>query len=67
GDRGFLEVLTPFGVDTSVNHAIVVDDHVELVSKYKCSECGYEGATFKIQGRIEDKEGLGCSSLVEWI
>jgi hypothetical protein len=67
GDRGFLEVLTPFGVDTSVNHAILVDDYVELVSKYKCSECGYEGATFKIQGRIEDKEGLGCSSLVEWI
>jgi len=67
GDRGFLEVLTPFGVDTSVNHAIMVDDHVELISKYKCSECGYEGATFKIQGRIEDKEGLGCASLVEWI
>jgi hypothetical protein len=67
GDRGFLEVLTPFGVAASVNHAVLVDDLVELVSKNKCHECGYEGDTFIVEGRIEDKEGLGCSSLVEWI
>ncbi|MFX1489042.1 MAG: hypothetical protein ACFFBI_07835 [Promethearchaeota archaeon] len=67
GDRGFLEVLTPFGVAASVNHAVLVDDLVELVSTNICHECGYEGDTFIIEGRIEDKEGLGCSSLVEWI
>jgi hypothetical protein len=67
GDKGFLEVLTPFGVAASVNHAVLVDDLVELVAKNKCSECGYEGDAFTVQGRIEDKEGLGCSSLVEWI
>ena len=67
GDNGFLEVLTPFGVATSVNHAILVDDQVELVSINRCPECGYEGDTFLVQGRIEDKKGLGCSSLVEWI
>ncbi|MFX0007516.1 MAG: hypothetical protein ACFFA7_09200 [Promethearchaeota archaeon] len=67
GDKGFLEVLTPFGVATSINHAVLVDDLVELVSKNKCHECGYEGDTFTVEGRIEDKEGLGCSSLVEWI
>ncbi|MFX1388751.1 MAG: hypothetical protein ACFE9Z_01655 [Promethearchaeota archaeon] len=67
GDKGFLEVLTPFGVAASVNHAILVDDLVELVSKNKCPECGYEGDTFMVHGRIQDKEGLGCSSLVEWI
>ena len=67
GDKGFLEVLTPFGVAASVNHAVLVDDLVELVSKNKCPECDYEGDTFMVQGRIEDKEGLGCSSLVEWI
>ncbi|MFX1497493.1 MAG: hypothetical protein ACFFBH_08200 [Promethearchaeota archaeon] len=67
GDKGFLEVLTPFGVDASVNHAVLVDDIVELVSKSKCLECGYEGDTFLVQGRIKDREGLGCSSTVEWL
>ncbi|MFW9772603.1 MAG: hypothetical protein ACFFEO_10650 [Candidatus Thorarchaeota archaeon] len=67
GDQGFLEVLTPFGVAASVNHAIVVDDLVELVSKRRCPECQYEGDAFLVQGRIKDKEGLGCSSTVEWI
>lgn len=67
GDKGFLEVLTPFGVAASVNHAVLVDDIVELISKSKCPECGYEGYTFLVQGRIRDKEGLGCSSTVEWL
>jgi hypothetical protein len=67
GDRGLLEVITPFGNSASVNHAIVVDDLVELVSTDKCSECGYEGATFRVLGRIEDKEGIGCSSVINWI
>ncbi|MBD3197516.1 MAG: hypothetical protein GF317_20855 [Candidatus Lokiarchaeota archaeon] len=67
GYRGVLEVLTPFGVDCSVNHAIVVDDLVELVSKNKCHECGYPGTSFIVHGRIKDQEGLGCSSTVEWI
>ena len=67
GDRGFLEVLTPFGVAASVNHAVIVDDLVELVSKNKCPECGYEGDSFIVHGRIEDKQGLGCSSILEWI
>ena len=67
GDRGFLEVLTPFGVAASVNHAVIVDDLVELVAKNKCPECGYKGDTFIVHGRIEDKTGLGCSSILEWI
>ncbi|MFX1379766.1 MAG: hypothetical protein ACFFA4_11820 [Promethearchaeota archaeon] len=67
GDRGLLEVLTPFGVAASVNHAIIVDDLVEIVSKNKCTECGYEGDTFIVHGRIENKQGLGCSSILEWI
>ena len=67
GDRGFLEVLTPFGVAASVNHAVTVNDLVEIVSKNKCPECGYEGDTFIVHGRIEDKKGLGCSSILEWI
>ncbi len=67
GDRGLLEVLTPFGVAASVNHAIIVDDLVEIISKNKCPECGYEGDTFIVHGRIENKKGLGCSSILEWI
>ena len=67
GDRGFLEVLTPFGTSASIKHAIVIDDLIELVSKNNCSECGYEGSTFRILGRIKKNEGLGCSSLISWI
>ncbi len=67
GDKGFLEVLTPFGVSASVNHAVTVNDLVEIVAKNKCPECGYEGDTFLVHGRIEDKKGLGCSSILEWI
>ncbi|MFX1277958.1 MAG: hypothetical protein ACFFA3_00975 [Promethearchaeota archaeon] len=67
GDRGLLEVLTPFGVEASVNHAIIVDDIVEIVSRNKCPECGYKGDTFLVHGRVENKEGLGCSSILEWI
>jgi hypothetical protein len=67
GDQGLLEVMTPFGVNTVVNHAILMDDLVEVVSTTKCPECGYEGAAFKVYGRIKDREGLGCSSTVEWL
>lgn len=67
GDRGFFEVITPFGTSAAVTHAVLVDDLVELVSKNKCPECGYEGATFRILGRIEKREGLGCSSIMTWV
>jgi hypothetical protein len=67
GEKGFLEVLTPFGVHASVNHAVVIDDVVELVAKDKCPECGYEGAAFLVYGRLKDQKGLGCSSTVEWL
>ncbi|TFF96902.1 MAG: hypothetical protein EU547_05795 [Promethearchaeota archaeon] len=67
GDQGFLEVLTPFGSNASVKHAIAVDDHVELISKNRCPECGYEGDTFRILGRLEEREGMGCSSIISWV
>jgi hypothetical protein len=67
GKKGFIEVLTPFGVDASVNHAVAIDDVVELVGKNECPECGYEGAAFLLYGRFKDQKGLGCSSTVEWL
>ena len=67
GDRGFFEVITPFGNSASVNHAILIDDLVEITSKDKCPECGYEGTTFRVLGRIENKEGMGCSSIMTWL
>ena len=67
GDRGLLEVITPFGAEASVNHAILVDDSVELISMDKCPECGYKGTTFRILGRVVDKEGIGCSSIITWL
>ncbi len=67
GDRGFLEVLTPFGSSATIKHAVIVDDNIELVSKNSCPECGKEGATSRILGRSEQSEGIGCSSLISWI
>lgn len=67
GDRGVLEVLTPFGGSASVKHAMMVDDHIELVFKHKCPECGYEGDTFRVLGRMEQSKGLGCSSVMTWV
>ncbi len=67
GEFGLLEVLCPFGVNASTNHAVLVDDLTQFISKDKCPECGYEGSTFRVQGRIEDRQGLGCSSLIEWL
>lgn len=67
GEIGFLEVLTPFGVSASVNHAIIIDDVVQLISKKKCPECCYPGATFRVLGRLKNQKGIGCSSFVKWI
>ena len=67
GEEGLLEVLTPYGVNGSINQAVLVDDIVELISKNKCPECGYKGATFRIIGRLKNAQGKSCSSLIDWI
>ena len=66
GERGVLEAITPFGVNGSINMAVVVDDIVELVSKKKCPDCGYEGATFRVIGRTKEAPGQSCSSIIDW-
>ncbi|NVM01777.1 MAG: hypothetical protein HWN67_05555 [Candidatus Helarchaeota archaeon] len=66
GERGVLEAITPFGVNGSINIAVVVDDIVELVSKKKCPDCGYEGATFRVIGRTKEAPGQSCSSIIDW-
>ncbi|MHA2288362.1 MAG: LuxE/PaaK family acyltransferase [Promethearchaeota archaeon] len=67
GEEGLLEVLTPYGVNGSINQAVLVDDIVSLVSSNKCPECGYEGATFRILGRLRNAQGKSCSSLIDWV
>ncbi|MFX1275386.1 MAG: hypothetical protein ACFFAH_02995 [Promethearchaeota archaeon] len=67
GEEGLLEVITPYGVNGTINQAVLVDDIVELISKNKCSECGYQGATFRILGRLKNAQGKSCSSLINWI
>ncbi len=67
GEDGLLEVITPYGVNGSVNQAILVDDIVELISKDKCPDCGYQGATFRIKGRLKNAQGRQCSSLIDWV
>ncbi|MHA1269572.1 MAG: LuxE/PaaK family acyltransferase [Candidatus Helarchaeota archaeon] len=65
--EGLLETITPFGVNGCVNQAVLIDDIVEIISLNKCPECGYEGATFRIIGRLKDSQGRGCSSIIDWI
>jgi len=67
GEEGLLEVITPYGVNGTINQAVVVDDIVELISKTKCPECSYQGATFRILGRLKNAQGKSCSSLINWI
>ena len=67
GEEGLLEVLTPYGVNGTINQAVLVDDIIELISKNKCPECGYKGATFRIIGRLKNSQGKSCSSLIDWI
>lgn len=67
GMEGLLEVITPYGVNGSINQAVLVDDIVELISKKKCPECGYEGATFRVIGRLTDAQGRSCSSIIDWL
>ncbi|TFG25664.1 MAG: hypothetical protein EU529_00190 [Promethearchaeota archaeon] len=66
GEEGLLEVITPYGVNGSINQALLVDDIVEIISKKKCPECGYQGAVFRIIGRLENAQGKCCSSLINW-
>ncbi|TFF95708.1 MAG: hypothetical protein EU547_07230 [Promethearchaeota archaeon] len=67
GEEGLLEVITPYGVNGSINQAVLVDDIVELISKTKCPECGYHGATFRVLGRLKNVQGKSCSSLFNWV
>ena len=67
GEEGLLEVITPYGVNGTINQAVLVDDSVELISKNKCPECGYQGATFRVIGRLESAQGKSCSSLINWL
>ncbi len=67
GMEGLLEVITPYGVNGSINQAVLVDDIVELIAKNKCPECGYEGATFRVLGRLKNAQGKSCSSIINWV
>ena len=66
-ETGLLEVITPYGVNGTINQAVLVDDIVELISKNKCPECGYQGATFRVIGRLKNAQGKSCSSLINWL
>lgn len=67
GEEGLLEVITPYGVNGSINQAVLVDDIIELVSSKQCPDCGYKGATFRILGRLKNAQGKSCSSLINWV
>jgi hypothetical protein len=63
GTPGVLEMITPYGVDSYSGVAVLLDDIVRVENWERCSECGREGATFRIIGRLTPSIGKGCSSL----
>ncbi|MFW9818163.1 MAG: hypothetical protein ACFFE5_01030 [Candidatus Thorarchaeota archaeon] len=67
GMEGLLEVITPYGVNGSINQAVLVDDIVELIAENKCPECGYEGSVFRVLGRLKNAQGKSCSSIINWV
>ncbi|MDX1799117.1 MAG: hypothetical protein R3255_10750 [Candidatus Lokiarchaeia archaeon] len=67
GMEGLLEVITPYGVNGTINQAVLVDDIVELITESKCPECGYEGAAFRVLGRLKNAQGKSCSSIINWV
>jgi len=63
GEPGVLELITPYGVNSYAGVAVLLDDLVQVENWERCTECGREGAIFRIVGRLTPSIGKGCSSL----
>ncbi len=68
GERGLLEVLTPYGITGNSSVAVMVDDIVKLLGDNDsvCPECGYKGAHFIHMGRQSPPDGQSCSSILDF-
>ncbi|MFX1256944.1 MAG: hypothetical protein ACFFAN_03730 [Promethearchaeota archaeon] len=65
GEAGILELITPYGVNSYAGVAILLDDIIQVENWNKCTECGREGAIFRVVGRLTPSIGKGCSSLFD--
>lgn len=67
GERGLLEVLTPYGVDSHAGVAILIDDILELIDVDDGLDCGYSGRQFRFIGRAKSAEAKGCGIIAaDW-
>ncbi|MBD3228981.1 MAG: hypothetical protein GF329_12400 [Candidatus Lokiarchaeota archaeon] len=61
--RGVLQAITPYGVNTYAGHSILLDDIAEILNFNRCEECGRENViVFRIIDKLTPEIGKGCSS-----
>lgn len=65
GDKGFIEVLNAYGTSAFAGASVLVDDMAEIVDENKCPDCGYEGMTIRILGRVSGAEAKGCGATLK--
>lgn len=63
GDRGLLEVLSPYGAHSYAGVAILIDDIIEIV-EVDDLPCEHDGPLFRIIGRAKGAEAKGCGMIV---
>lgn len=62
GQRGLIQMLNAYGTSSFAGASIIVDDIGEIVSRDRCPECGYNGMTIRIIGRVKGSEAKGCGA-----
>ena len=68
GERGLLEVVTPYGVDSYAGVAILVDDVLELVEAKEGPGCQLADHWYQFIGRAQGAEAKGCGVLAaDWV
>jgi len=67
-EKGLIEVLTPYGVDSYPGVAILIDDVLELVGAGDGPDCGFGDRWFHFVGRAEGAEAKGCGAMAaDWV
>lgn len=68
GERGLLEVVTPYGVDSYAGVAVLIDDVLELVEAGSSPDCGLADLWYHFVGRAQGAEAKGCGAMAaDWV
>jgi len=68
GERGLLEVVTPYGVDSYAGVAVLIDDVLEGVEAGSSPDCRLAGHWYQFVGRAQGVEARGCGAMAaDWV